>query len=36
MKVLLLIDLQIDFCPGGALEVKEGDQVIPNAIALMD
>lgn len=36
MKVLLLIDLQIDFCPGGALEVKEGDQVIPIANALME
>ncbi|MBX2873224.1 MAG: bifunctional nicotinamidase/pyrazinamidase [Saprospiraceae bacterium] len=36
MKALLLIDLQIDFCPGGALEVKEGDQVIPIANALMD
>lgn len=35
MKALLLIDLQIDFCPGGALEVKEGDQVIPIANALM-
>jgi len=36
MKALLLIDLQIDFCPGGALEVKEGDQVIPIANALME
>ncbi|MEZ5044250.1 MAG: bifunctional nicotinamidase/pyrazinamidase [Saprospiraceae bacterium] len=35
MKALLLIDLQIDFCPNGALEVKEGDQVIPIANALM-
>lgn len=25
---LLLIDLQNDFCPGGALAVQEGDQVI--------
>jgi nicotinamidase/pyrazinamidase len=30
-KALLLIDLQIDFCPGGALAVAEGDQVIPIA-----
>ncbi len=36
MKALLLIDLQIDFCPGGALEVQEGDQVIPIANALME
>ncbi|EKD76855.1 MAG: Nicotinamidase [uncultured bacterium] len=32
---LLLIDLQNDFCPGGSLAVKEGDQVIPIANALM-
>ncbi len=25
---LLLIDLQNDFCPGGALAVTEGDRVI--------
>jgi nicotinamidase/pyrazinamidase len=36
MKALLLIDLQNDFCPGGALEVKEGDQVIPIANQLLD
>lgn len=36
MKALLLIDLQIDFCPGGALEVQEGDQVIPIANQLME
>lgn len=30
-KALLLIDIQNDFCPGGALEVKEGDQIIPIA-----
>jgi nicotinamidase/pyrazinamidase len=30
-KALLLIDLQIDFCPGGALAVAGGDQVIPIA-----
>jgi nicotinamidase/pyrazinamidase len=29
MKALLLIDIQIDFLPGGALAVPEGDQVIP-------
>lgn len=30
-KALLLIDLQNDFCPGGALAVNEGDSVIPVA-----
>src|SRR5215472_1936366 len=29
MKALILVDLQNDFCPGGALAVKEGDQIIP-------
>ena len=28
MKVLLLIDIQNDFLPGGALAVPDGDQVI--------
>ncbi|MEM6159119.1 bifunctional nicotinamidase/pyrazinamidase [Erwinia sp. P6884] len=27
-QALLLIDLQNDFCPGGALAVREGDEVI--------
>jgi nicotinamidase/pyrazinamidase len=36
MKALILVDLQNDFCPGGALEVKEGDQVIPIANELMN
>jgi nicotinamidase/pyrazinamidase len=33
--VLVIIDPQIDFCPGGALEVPEGDQVMTaiNALA---
>jgi len=33
--VLVVIDPQIDFCPGGALEVPEGDQVMAlvNALA---
>ena len=26
---LLVIDLQNDFCPGGALAVPEGDQIVP-------
>ena len=31
MRALILIDLQNDFLPGGALAVREGDQVIPIA-----
>ena len=27
--VLLIVDVQNDFCPGGALAVKDGDQVVP-------
>jgi nicotinamidase/pyrazinamidase len=26
---LLIVDVQNDFCPGGALGVVEGDQVVP-------
>jgi nicotinamidase/pyrazinamidase len=26
---LLMVDVQNDFCPGGALAVREGDQVVP-------
>ncbi len=29
MKALVMVDVQNDFCPGGALPVAEGDQVIP-------
>jgi nicotinamidase/pyrazinamidase len=35
MKVLLLVDIQNDFCPGGALAVAEGDQVVAVANALL-
>lgn len=27
--ILVVIDVQNDFCPGGALEVADGDQVVP-------
>jgi nicotinamidase/pyrazinamidase len=27
-KALIIVDMQNDFCPGGALEVKEGDKII--------
>lgn len=36
MKALILVDLQNDFLPGGALPVAEGDRVIPVANALME
>lgn len=26
---LIAVDIQVDFCPGGALAVNEGDQVVP-------
>jgi nicotinamidase/pyrazinamidase len=29
MKALLIVDVQNDFCPGGALEVPKGDEVVP-------
>lgn len=29
MRALIVVDVQNDFCPGGALAVKEGDQVVP-------
>ena len=28
-KALLIVDIQNDFCPGGALGVPEGDKIIP-------
>ncbi len=35
MKALILIDLQYDFMPGGALAVPHGDEVVTVANALM-
>ncbi len=35
MRALILVDLQNDFCQGGALEVKGGDEVIHIANQLM-
>ncbi|TYP95420.1 nicotinamidase/pyrazinamidase [Fodinibius salinus] len=29
MDALLIVDVQNDFCPGGALEVPQGDQIVP-------
>jgi nicotinamidase/pyrazinamidase len=34
MKTLLIVDVQNDFCPGGALAVPEGDAVVPVINAL--
>ncbi len=35
-EALIVIDVQNDFCPGGALAVAEGDQIVPEINALMD
>ena len=35
-RALIVIDLQIDFCPGGALAVDGGDEVVAPVNALMD
>ena len=32
---LIVIDVQNDFCPGGALAVAQGDAIIPQLNALM-
>ncbi|MEE2946464.1 MAG: bifunctional nicotinamidase/pyrazinamidase [Pseudomonadota bacterium] len=34
-KALIVIDVQNDFCPGGALAVPEGDLIVPGINALM-
>jgi len=35
-KVLLIVDVQNDFCPGGALAVKDGDKVVPVINSIID
>lgn len=35
-ETLIVIDVQNDFCPGGALAVSEGDAIIPRINALME
>lgn len=35
MRALIVVDVQNDFCPGGALAVPDGDAVVPVANALM-
>ncbi len=36
MNTLILVDIQNDFCPGGALAVEEGDRVVAVANTAMD
>lgn len=36
MKALILVDIQNDFCPGGALAVPDGDAIIPIANRLQE
>jgi len=36
MKALLIVDLQNDFCPGGALAVKGGDSIVPVVNRMME
>ena len=35
-KALLVVDIQNDFCPGGALGVRKGDQIIPTVNKYVD
>ncbi|WP_300514892.1 bifunctional nicotinamidase/pyrazinamidase [Aliiroseovarius sp.] len=35
-EALIVIDIQNDFCPGGALAVAEGDAIVPGVNALME
>src|SRR4030042_4333661 len=34
--ILIVTDVQNDFCPGGALAVKEGDEIVPLINRIMD
>jgi len=35
-SALIVVDVQNDFCPGGALAVPRGDEVVPVANALLE
>ncbi|MDD2474290.1 MAG: isochorismatase family protein [Dysgonamonadaceae bacterium] len=35
-KALLVVDVQNDFCPGGSLAIKEGNDIVPIINDLMD
>lgn len=34
-KALIVVDVQNDFCPGGALAVKDGDKIVPLINSIM-
>ena len=34
--ILIVVDVQNDFCPGGALAVKEGNRIVPVINGIMD
>lgn len=36
MNALLVVDIQNDFCPGGALAVPNGDDILPNVNKLIN
>ncbi|MGB1235571.1 MAG: bifunctional nicotinamidase/pyrazinamidase [Planktomarina sp.] len=36
MRALIVIDVQNDFCPGGALAVAKGDRIVAGINAMMD
>ncbi len=36
MKALIIVDVQVDFCPGGALPAPDGNKIIPIINNLMD
>jgi len=35
MRALIVVDMQVDFCPGGALAVAKGDEIVAPINALM-
>ncbi len=35
-RVLIVVDVQNDFCPGGALQIKDGDSIIPLINGIME
>lgn len=35
-KILIVVDVQNDFCPGGALATEEGEKIIPNINRLLN
>ncbi|WP_299357866.1 bifunctional nicotinamidase/pyrazinamidase [uncultured Paracoccus sp.] len=35
MRALIVVDMQVDFCPGGALAVAGGDEIVPAINDLM-